>query len=212
MNKTARISSLSLLCLGVGCVTTPPSLEGVLSGADLAGIPSGRYDFSPETADIAFSVRPVALNPVEGEFSQFEAVFDATDIKGGRGMIAADVDVTSVAMANKTYEEMVRGPGWFDVEAFPAAMFRGQMDGWQADGTALVNGQMTIRDVTRDETLSLQLYCDGLTVCPDQEIGFRGSLTVSRSAYGMTRLSAIVRDEVELVVTGTIRPAQDNKK
>lgn len=175
-----------------------------LVGLDLTSIPVSSYPLTPETAEIGFAVKPIGVGPVLGEFGAFTGALTIVDAVTGEATISAIVDTRTVQTEGGRFIDMIKGEGWFDVETWPEARFSGRMKGWDADGNGVVEGEMTIRDVTQPETFTMRLTCDSLTACPSDEVGFSGLIEVSRFAYGMTRLRGVVGDKVTLSVAGTL--------
>lgn len=200
-----RFLLASLVLAAGGCASFKSPLEGARLSTDaLSRFPAGDFVIGPDAAQIEFAVSPLGVGRVEGAFKTFDASLTLADPKTGTAEIVALVDTTSVHLSNDQYKDMVEGPGWFDIAQFPSARFEGKMMGWSDDGSGEFRGTMTIRGVSQDETMTLRLTCDDIPSCPEKAVGFAGDLRVSRAAYGMNRLSGIVRDEVQLVVTGTL--------
>ena len=200
-----RIWSSICALMVVSCAAMPirPS---VLTTASLAQIPATTYAIAPANAEVGFAVKPFALPRIEGAFSQFDGHVTVSDAAAGQVSLTANVVLDTVDIPNEAYENLVKSPGWFDTAQYPTALFVGELNGWSADGTGVVRGSMTIRDVTRDEAFIITLTCDGIERCPGQAVGFRGDITISRAAYGMTRLPGVVGDDVQLSVSGTLTP------
>ncbi|HKJ62609.1 MAG TPA: YceI family protein [Hyphomicrobiales bacterium] len=84
-----------------------------------------------------------------GQFEQFEAEIrfdpDYLDITE----ISAAVDMNTVSTGNPSYDDMLRGPQWFDTQTYPAAGFTATaLQESAADGQYALQGNLTIRGVS----------------------------------------------------------------
>ncbi len=193
-----------LALAAVACTTAPDLVTSTLSAAELGRVEAKSYRLGPKDASIAFDVKPIGVPRVTGAFAEFDAVLTIVDPVSGLATLGATVNVDSLSVSS--FEEMVRGPGWFDVKTYPTAVFNGQLEGWDELGYGTVMGDLTVRDVTRPEKMDIYLTCDRVTApCPSEAIGFEGQLSISRSAYGMTRFGGFVSDTVNLTISGTIK-------
>jgi polyisoprenoid-binding protein YceI len=121
--------------------------------------------------------------PVDGSFQDFKAdiVFDPDDL--GASRLAVEIDTASVLTGHKDRDAALRSSSFFDVKAWPSAVFMSERLTHLGDDRYEAHGQLTIRDVTREVVLPFQLTIDA-------EGGKRvanasGELTISRLDYGI---------------------------
>jgi len=201
-----RYSAVTLCALSLySCASSPNVL--VKTPVDVAArqnIQTGNYTLTPENASIQFSVNTVGVGTVSGQFDEFSSNFTIYSANDGDVTLKATVLVPSISIKNKTFEGIVKSKAWFDIENFQTAEYIGQLMGWQDNGQGLVQGTMTIRDHTQLETFTIQITCDGVLNCPEERIGFEGTLSLNRTDYGMTALGGLVNKTINLSVNGTI--------
>jgi polyisoprenoid-binding protein YceI len=121
--------------------------------------------------------------PVDGGFDRFsgEIVFDPDDLAASR--VRVEIDTASVATGHKDRDATLRSSALFDVETWPSAVFVSDRLLHRGGDRYEVQGQLTIRDVTRDVVLPFEL-----TIDPDggrQRAHASGELTISRLDYGI---------------------------
>ncbi len=127
---------------------------------------------------------------------------DFADVSACR--VAVQLDVTEATASFPFAAQALKGPKILDSRSFPEISFTSTRV--TRDGTgARVEGQMTIRGVTRPETLHAEIYRQAGTVAGDRShltILLTGA--VSRAAYGAKGWADMVGDEVRLVITARI--------
>lgn len=122
--------------------------------------------------------------------------------------IAVTLDVAHAEASFPFASQAMRGPKVLDAEAHPTITFRSNRVRADGDG-ALVDGDITIRGVTRPVTLAARLYRQQGT-----EAGDLSLLTVSlkgkvrRSDFGATGWSDMVGDEVRLDILARVARAE----
>ena len=115
---------------------------------------SGTYRAQPEPSSFAFAVRHSGVFWYRGSLSDVAATLradgDALALEG-----TARVDSISV-VAPAAMRASVLGPQFFDAERHPEITFRSTEVRLDGDGRAEVDGELTIRGVTRPVTASGQ--------------------------------------------------------
>jgi polyisoprenoid-binding protein YceI len=113
---------------------------------------SGTYRAQPAPSTIAFAVRHSGVFGYRGSFSDVAATLrgdgDALALEG-----SARVESISVVEPAEM-RASVLGPAFFDVEHHPEISFRSTAVRLDDDGRAVVDGELTIRGVTRPITAS----------------------------------------------------------
>jgi polyisoprenoid-binding protein YceI len=111
---------------------------------------SGAYRAQPEPSSLAFAVRHSGVFWYRGSLSDVAATLradgDALALEG-----SARVDSISV-VAPAAMRASVLGPEFFDAERHPEITFRSTEVRLDGDGRAEVDGELTIRGVTRPVT------------------------------------------------------------
>lgn len=186
------------------CATNAPQPANSLTVDALRQLPSQTYALAPGDASIAFSAHPVAFPAVNGEFSKFDGAVEIVMASEDEVNVQATVDLASVEIGNQWSENLVKSEGWFNVQEHPKAIFSGALKGWSGTGLGTVEGQLTIRGVTKPATFSILLDCEDLRQCPKDQVGFMGEIEISRAEFGMTEMRALVRDKVQLTFTGSL--------
>jgi polyisoprenoid-binding protein YceI len=118
--------------------------------------------------------------------------------------VAVTIDVRNAEASFPFAAQAMKGPKVLDAQAFPEITFASTSVRKAGDG-ATVEGNVTIRGVTRPMTLAAQIWRQ-----TDSEPGDLSRLTVrlvgqvTRSAFGATGWSDMVGDEVRLDILARI--------
>lgn len=169
----------------------------------IPGYVTGTWDFDGPHTYVGFVVRHLVVTKVRGRFGDVEGhivtaenPFDST--------VEVSVDLNSVNTNNEMRDNHLRSADFFEVEKFPRMTFRST--GIRQDGDGFVlDGQLTIKDVTRPISLAFEL--EGFTADPwgGTRLGLSAKGEINRKDFGVTFEGvqnglAVVADKIELVI------------
>lgn len=185
-------------CLAItlaGCTAlVRPNFE-----AEVVNLREGQYELDPRHSFVHFKVPHLGLSTYVGRFNEFDATmdFDPDNISATR--LEGTVTLASVDTGDEEVDELLREPAWFDVAQFPQAVFKTTAVTALAGNALEINGELTIRGVTRALTLQGRFNggADNL-LTRRYTIGFSARGTFSRSDYGIDRFAGLVGNDVEI--------------
>ena len=145
---------------------------------------AGTYVLDPTHSSISFSVRHLGLAKVRGGF----------EVRSGTIVIAEDptqssveavIDASSFNTGTADRDAHVRSADFLDVEQYPDITFRSTGvrqagDSWQIDG------ELTVRDVTRPVTLDVEFEGSEQDPWGNGRIAFSASTEINREDFGIT--------------------------
>ncbi|MFO7934106.1 MAG: YceI family protein [Bacteroidales bacterium] len=142
------------------------------------------WDLDPGHSDIGFTANFMLVSTVSGEFTDYTGtiVTEGTDFEG------ADIRITirsgSIDTDNDLRDEDLRGESFLYVEEYPEITFESISFTGTSEDLYELEGELTIRGVTRRETL--QARYNGTVSGEDQlRAGFRVTGTIDRFDYGV---------------------------
>jgi polyisoprenoid-binding protein YceI len=148
-----------------------------------------RWTLDPGHSAVGFSVRHLMITNVRGEFEKYrgDVTYDAAHPEATR--IEATIDVASLNTREARRDTDLRSALFFDVEKHPQMTFvsksaRTARDG--GDGDLEVTGDLTIRGITHEVTLSVRDISAAADMRGNQRIGATASTKIKRSDFGMT--------------------------
>lgn len=134
------------------------------------------------------------------------ADFSPTDPEAGK--VAVDMLVSGISTGSRDLDQLLRGPDFFDAVRFPEVRFRSLRLVRTGDRTADIEGELTIRDVSRPVVLKTRWNFTGehplASVNPRYQgkwvSGFSAEATILRSDFGLARGVPLVGDEVRIEI------------
>jgi polyisoprenoid-binding protein YceI len=190
MNRRATgvAMALAMICLA-GCNSLASAVLAPKIDTAAATLAPGDFVLDTTHAALLFRINHLGFADYAGRFDRFEA------------RVEAIIDMTSLNIANPDFASELMGPGWFDADAHPQAIFRSRSIELTSDTAAVITGDLTLKGVTRPITLSARL--NGSAYDPLRRadvIGFSATSEISRAAFGIDRFSGLLADSVRIEI------------
>jgi polyisoprenoid-binding protein YceI len=179
----------------------------------IPGYLAGTWDIDTSHSDVSFTIRHMMVSKVRGRFGVFSG-----EIVTGENLtdssVTATIDATSIDTNNEQRDGHIRSADFFDVENHPQWTFRStgvRVD----DGDLALDGELTIKGVTRPVTLALEVNGFGPDAWGGTRAGFSASTTIDRNDFGVDIKmpldggGVVVGDKVQinLEIEGVLRQA-----
>jgi polyisoprenoid-binding protein YceI len=108
------------------------------------------------------------------------------DTAAKTGDVDITVDTASIDFGNDKMDEHARGGDMFDVTKFPTATFKGKVSKWNGSAPAEVDGQLTLKGVTKPLKLTINSFlCKPNPMTKKETCGADASGTFSRDAFNL---------------------------
>ncbi|HVC23952.1 MAG TPA: YceI family protein [Candidatus Dormibacteraeota bacterium] len=159
---------------------------------------------------IEFAVRHMMVSTVRGHFNEFTAEVDLDPEDQTRSWVTAEIKTASLDTREEARDAHLRSADFFDVDKFPLITFKSGKVESKGGDNFLVEGDLTIKDVTRPLVLDVEFL--GMEKSPYgfRVAGFEATGKLSREEFGLTwnvALEAggfIVGDEIKLRIDGEV--------
>lgn len=143
----------------------------------------GRWAIDTNHSSVGFTIRHLGVSKVRGRFTRFDA-----DVVIGETLettsVTATIDVASIDTANADRDAHVLSPEIIDVAKRPTLAFRStRVRG--AGSEFVVDGELTIGDVTRPIVLAVELGGIESFVDGTRHAGFEATTEVRRKDFGI---------------------------
>lgn len=149
----------------------------------IPGYVVGSWDIDPVHSDISFTVRHMMVSKVRGRFTGVSGQITTGETLAG-STVSATVDTGSIDTGSQQRDEHIRSADFFDVGNHPTWTFRST--GIRSEGDdQLLDGELTIKGVTRPVVLNLELNGFGPDPFGGTRAGFTASTTINRSDFGV---------------------------
>jgi len=154
------------------------------SGVEIAGYVAGTWDVDPVHSDVSIVVRHLGLTRFRRSFRKFRGEF-VTAENPLDSTVTANIDMSSLDTGLETFDRHLRSADYFDVDNHPTARFRST--GVRPRGERFgMDGELTLRGVTRPVTLDVELLGFGVGMNGEQKAAFSAGTTVNRHDFGIT--------------------------
>jgi polyisoprenoid-binding protein YceI len=165
-------------------------------------VPTGTWNIDPAHSRVGFSVKHLGISTVRGEFANY----DGSLVVGEDGSITASgtVAVDSIDTRQPDRDGHLKSADFFDAANYPEITFRSTSVVATDEDTYEITGDLTLRGVTQQITLTAEIGGGETDGYGFERIGLEATGTISRSAYGMKfnqalgSGNAIVSDKVKL--------------
>jgi polyisoprenoid-binding protein YceI len=183
------------------------------TSTQIPGYVVGTWDIDVTHSTVGFSVRHMMVSKVRGYFREFSAeIVTAED--PAQSSVTATVNMDSIDTRQEQRDAHIRSADFFDVGSHTEMSFRStavRANG--ADWT--VEGDLTIKGITKPVTLELELNGFGPDGYGGTRAGFSAKTEISRKAFGvdidmpMDGGGVVVGDKinVELEIEAVLRAA-----
>ncbi len=168
------------------------------------------WKVDPSHTKITFSTKYLVISDVEGEFKDFDGTFsstkpDWTDLKAN-----VTVKVASISTDNEMRDKHLKRDDFFNAEKYPTINFASTGIKMIATNKYVLQGKLTIRDVTK--TVELPLVYSGTVKDPWGNIkaGFKATGKINRKEYNLKYNNAaatgeaVVSDDVEFTINAVL--------
>jgi polyisoprenoid-binding protein YceI len=158
-------------------------------GTGLPGYVAGTWTIDPVHSEVGFSVRHMMVSKVRGKFTTFtgEIVTGANPLDS---TATAEIDLSSIDTGNEQRDQHLRSADFFDTANTPTMTYRST--GIRQDGEGfIVDGELTLRGVTREVPLQLELNGFGPDAYGGVRAGFTATGEINRRDFGVNWNAAI---------------------
>jgi polyisoprenoid-binding protein YceI len=150
---------------------------------------AGTWSLDPVHTQIGFVVRHMMVSKVRGHFETYTGTITTAD-QPTDSSAEVEVDLSSITTGNDQRDGHLRSSDFFDVDNHPKMTFRST--GITTDGEDfLVDGDLTIRGVTRPITLKVELGGFGPDNYGGTRCGFSATTEINRRDFGVNWNAAI---------------------
>jgi len=196
-----QILFVSLFCLSILFLNSCASLLKPTLKKDLLDVRQGEYVLDAKHSVLLFKVGHLGFSKYVGRFNQFEASldFNVEDIE--KSKLQAIVDMSSIDVNNRDFENTLRGRFWFDTQSYPQAIFTTRSAKKLDSDTLIFQGDLEFLGVTN--TIDVVVDFNGAAtniLTQKYTLGFEASAQFLRSDFGLDSYIPAVGDEIELEI------------
>src|SRR5260370_14232733 len=121
----------------------------------IPGYVAGTWTIDPVHSEIGFSVRHMMVSKVRGKFSNFSGQIVTAD-DPFTSSATAEIDLKSINTGQDQRDEHIQAADFFEVQTYPTVTYRSTSARFE-DGNYILDGDLTLKGVTRRVPLVLEL-------------------------------------------------------
>ena len=107
-------------------------------------------------SSIAFSIPHMVISEVHGRFDDFNVTFTSPGDNLNNASVTATIDVKSIDTGSEGRDKELRSANFFDVQKYPEIRFTSTSFKNVGGNAYDINGDLTIRDVTKNVTFKAE--------------------------------------------------------
>jgi polyisoprenoid-binding protein YceI len=150
----------------------------------IPGYLAGTWNIDPVHSEVGFSARHMMVSKVRGKFSNFSGQI-ITGADPFSSSATAEIDLKSITTGNDQRDAHLRSADFFEVETYPTMTYRSTGVRFE-DGNYILDGQLTLKGVTKNVPLVLELNGFGPDPYGGTRAGFSASGELSRSDFNVS--------------------------
>jgi polyisoprenoid-binding protein YceI len=168
----------------------------------IPGYEAATWNIDPVHSEVGFSVRHMMVSKVRGRFTTFSGQLVTADDPQASS-VTAEIDLSSIDTGNEQRDGHIRSADFFEVETYPTMTYKSTGIRVE-DGDYVLDGDLTLKGVTKNVPLRLELNGFGEDPYGGYRAGFtatgelnRGDFNISFNAP-MANGGVVVGDKITL--------------
>lgn len=150
-----------------------------------------KWNLDPAHSEVGFKVRHMMITNVSGSFEKFDVKTETEGNDFGTAKINFTADLTSITTGSPDRDNHLKSADFFDVAKYPELKFISTKLEKQDDENFILQGNLTIRDVTSPVTLHVEFGGIGKDPWGNERAGFTIAGKISRTDFGLNWNTAL---------------------
>jgi polyisoprenoid-binding protein YceI len=155
---------------------------------------------------VNLTVRHMVISKVRGHFARWNATLALDTADLAKSSVEVDIEAASIETGVADRDAHLRSPDFLDAQKFPTLRYRSRRVDVVSTDRVRVIGDLTIRDVTREVPLDVEVGGQGKDPWGNVRAGFSATATINRKDFGLTWNQALetggvlVADRVDIEI------------
>ena len=149
------------------------TLTAASTETGIPGYEAATWNIDPIHSEVGFSVRHMMVSKVRGRFTTFSGQI-VTGEDPTQSSVTAEIDLSSINTGQEQRDEHIKSADFFEVETYPTMTYKSTGVRVE-DGEYILDGDLTLKGVTKSVPLHLELNGFG----PDPFGGVRAGFTAT---------------------------------
>ncbi len=145
------------------------------------------WNIDPVHSVAEFKVKHLMISNVKGHFPKISGVLKLDESDLSKSSVEATIDVTSIATLDEQRDGHLKSPDFFDAGKYPTMKFQSTAVKPRQAGEGLVEGNLTIRDVTRKVIFAVEgPTAPAKDPWGNTRVAVSATTKISRKDFGLT--------------------------
>jgi polyisoprenoid-binding protein YceI len=150
----------------------------------IPGYQAGTWNIDPVHSEVGFSVRHMMVSKVRGRFSTFSGQIVTGD-DPLQSSVTAEIDLASINTGQEQRDQHIQSSDFFEVETYPTMTYKSTGVRVE-DGEYVLDGDLTLKGVTRNVPLRLEIQGFGPDAYGGYRAGFTATGEINRSDFNVS--------------------------
>jgi len=185
------------------------AIAALLGGAGTAaanGSSALRYQLDPRQSDVAARVNFFGLASKTARFPKVSGGIELVPARLDTIRMDVTLDASALEAGDPLTLERLKGENFFDVARHPTVRFSGRRMTMTGPATAIVEGDLTARGVTRPVALDVSFAEPPASASGREPIRFSAQTRIDRTDFGMEAYRLIVGKTVTITIKAQMVP------
>lgn len=152
---------------------------------------SGVWTLDPTHTRIGFVARHAMVTKVRGSFNDFSGSVTVTDEDLATAQVQLSIQAASIDTRNEQRDAHLRTNDFFAMDTYPEITFVSSSIEMTAEDGIILVGDLSVKAVTKKITIPFEFAGTATDPFGNVRAGFDGSVSISRSDYGVTWNAAL---------------------
>lgn len=148
------------------------------------------WNFDNSHSTVGFTVKHMMFAKVRGQFTDWSGSLSYDPENLADASVEATIQIGSIDTANEQRDGHLKSADFFAADEFPTMTFKSS--GWSKQGGHIVvNGELTIRGVSKEVALNVTENGTGIDPWGNKRIGFSAQTVINRKDFGLNWNAAL---------------------
>ena len=158
---------------------------------ETATITKTKWNLDPTHSEVGFKVRHMMITNVTGSFSKFDVQAETQGDDFSTAKISFTADLSSISTGNADRDNHLKSGDFFNAETHPQIKFVSTKLQKKDEDTFVLNGNLTIRDVTKPVKFDVEFGGIGKDPWGNEKAGFTLAGKINRTEFGLNWNAAL---------------------
>ncbi len=175
-----------------------PAIAQTPGTPNKAAVTAGTYKVDPAHTQVTWTLNHMGFSMLSGQFGAQDGTLTIDPAKPAAAKLDVTFAIDQLSVTSSGFSNHLKSKDFFDVATYPTARFVSTAVTVNGN-SAKITGNLTIKNQTKPVTIDATFVGAGTNPMNKKvNFGFRGTTTISRSAFGLGMAAPMVSDQVKL--------------